>query len=69
MKQELIGPTATLAAAILARYRPLDAMLEDDVITSAFEHAHRVLRKGIARVDAEAQRPPMKVSPDAIRDA
>lgn len=51
MQQELIGPTATLAAAILSKISPPHDALTEEVIASAFEEAHRALQAGIRRVD------------------
>lgn len=52
MQLELIGPTATLAAAILSKISPQHDALTQEVIASAFEEAHRALQAGIRRVDA-----------------
>lgn len=67
MKQELIGPAASIAAAILARHAPVKAMLENDVIADAFLQAHQALLMGIARVEQEEKRPPMQISDEALR--
>lgn len=57
MKQELIAPTAALAAAILQKGNT--DVSNPDVIGSAFESAYRGLLVGIQRVDSEASRQPM----------
>lgn len=69
MKQELIGPTAAITAAILARFEPKRTQLPNEVIASAFQQAHEALVMGIARVDAEAKRPPMTISQQALNEA
>ena len=56
MQKEHIGPTATLAAAILARVKPIDGQLSNEVIASAFEAAHQALLLGIHRVEDEERR-------------
>ncbi len=57
MEKELIGPTATLAAAILAKVSPMHGdVFEREVITSAFEEAYFALQEGITRVDEELAR-------------
>lgn len=56
MKEELIGPTATLAAALLAKVAPMHSDFSTEVIASAFEEAYKALLEGIRRVDAEEQR-------------
>lgn len=54
MKQELIGPTASVTAALLARYNGNE--LSTDVIASAFEDAYRGVQAGIQRIEAEEAR-------------
>ncbi len=56
MKEGLIGPTATLAAAILSKVEPLHSEFTEEVIASAFEEAYKALLEGIRRVDEEEQR-------------
>lgn len=55
MNSDLIGPAASLAAALLARHKPLDAQLTNEVIASAFEQAVQALQQGIQRVDHEEE--------------
>ena len=56
MEKELIGPTATLAAAILSKLEPEHTEFTRDIITSAFEDAYFTLQEGIQRVDKEIAR-------------
>ncbi|WP_159918339.1 hypothetical protein [Pantoea sp. 18069] len=56
MEKELIGPTATLAAAILSKLESEHAQFTRDIITSAFEDAYFTLQEGIQRVDKELAR-------------
>ena len=57
MKQELIGPTATLAAAMLSKLESQHTEFTPGIIASAFEEAYFTLLEGIQRVDKEiAQR-------------
>ncbi|SFB74501.1 hypothetical protein SAMN05216344_102198 [Polaromonas sp. OV174] len=53
MKQELIGPTAALTVAILARYKSDSDELPNNVISSAFAQAYQALLEGMQRVDQE----------------
>lgn len=61
MKPEHIGPAATLAVALLARYQTAKADLPNEVIASAFEQAHQALLLGIQRVETEEKlkQPPL----------
>ena len=56
MEKELIGPTATLAAAILSKVENSHSEFTRDIITSAFEEAYFTLLEGIERVDKEIAR-------------
>lgn len=56
MKEELIGPTATLAAALLSKVAPMHSEFSTDLMASAFEDAYKALLEGIKRVDEEEQR-------------
>lgn len=56
MEKELIGPTATLAAAILSKLEPEHSLFTREIITSAFEDAYFSLLEGIQRVDKELAR-------------
>ena len=56
MKQELIGPTATLAAALLSKVEPAHSEFTPGIVASAFEDAYFMLLEGIQRVDAEIAR-------------
>ncbi len=56
MEKELIGPTATLAAAILSKLEPEHTEFTRDIITRAFEEAYFTLQEGIQRVDKELAR-------------
>ena len=58
MKTELIGPTASITAALLARDASVRTEIPNDVIASAFLQAHQALLMGIALVDAETKRQP-----------
>ena len=51
MKQELIGPTATLAAALLSKVESKHTDFTRDIVASAFEDAYLMLLEGISRVD------------------
>ena len=53
MKQELIGPTASLAAALLSKVEKDHGVFTQDIVASAFEEAYFMLLAGIARVDNE----------------
>lgn len=55
MKQELIGPTATLAAALLSKEENDHREFTQDIVASAFEDAYFMLLEGMARVDAEVK--------------
>lgn len=52
MKQEHIGPTATLAAAILAKLEEQHLEFTNSIIASAFVQAHQALLEGIRQVEA-----------------
>ena len=68
MKPELIGPTATLAAAILSKVESDHSEFDRGIITSAFEEAYFTLLEGIERVDKELERrkkPARKLTPPA----
>ncbi len=56
MEKELIGPTATLAAAILSKLESEHGAFTRDIITGAFEEAYFTLQEGIQRVDKELAR-------------
>ena len=56
MKPELIGPTATLAAALLSKVEQEHTEFTPDIVASAFEDAYFMLLKGIRRVDEELDR-------------
>lgn len=56
MEKELIGPTATLAAAILSKLESTHDEFTRDTITSAFEDAYFTLQESIQRVDKELAR-------------
>ncbi len=56
MEKELIGPTATLAAAMLSRLESQHSEFTPDIIASAFEDAYFILLEGIQRVDKEIAR-------------
>ena len=56
MEKELIGPTATLAAAILSKVESKHSEFTRDIIASAFEEAYFTLQEGIQRVDKELAR-------------
>ena len=51
MKTEHIGPTATLAAAILSKLEPEHHHFTREILASAFEDAYLALMDGIQRVD------------------
>lgn len=53
MKQELIGPTATLTVALLAKVQNSHSEFTHDIVASAFADAYQALQAGIKRVDAE----------------
>ena len=53
MKEELIGPAATLAAALLAKVADSHTEFTSGVVASAFEDAYFMLQEGIARVEKE----------------
>ena len=55
MDRDLIGPTATLTAALLAKVQNQHSEFTKEIIASAFEDAYWSLKAGIARVD-EAER-------------
>lgn len=67
MEKELIGPTATLAAAILSKVDSQHSEFSRDVITSAFEEAYWCLKEGIARVEKEEQRSAPSASTQKFR--
>ncbi|KFJ09162.1 hypothetical protein DR66_2365 [Delftia acidovorans] len=54
--KELIGPAATLAAAILSKVERQHSEFDRDVIASAFEEAYFTLLEGIQRVEKELAR-------------
>lgn len=56
MEKELIGPTATLAAALLSKVEPEHSEFTPGVVASAFEDAYFMLLEGIQRVDKELER-------------
>ena len=56
MEKELIGPTATLAAALLSKVENEHSEFTRDIITSAFEEAYFALQEGMRRVDKEVHR-------------
>lgn len=56
MKQELIGPTATLAAALLSKLENSHSEFTSGIVASAFEDAYFMLQEGIARVEKEEKR-------------
>lgn len=62
MEKELIGPTATLAAALLSKAEDEHSEFTRDIVASAFEEAYFMLKDGIQRVDKELARttPPRK---------
>ncbi|MDA8521994.1 hypothetical protein [Acidovorax sp. NCPPB 4044] len=66
MIQELIGPTATLAAAILSKIENEHSEFTREIITSAFEEAYFTLLEGMDRVDREVER--RKKRPGAFVD-
>ncbi|WP_417283778.1 hypothetical protein [Comamonas sp.] len=51
MKQELIGPTAALAVALLSKVESKHTDFTRDIVASAFEDAYLMLLEGISRVD------------------
>ncbi len=53
MKQELIGPTASLTAALLSKVEKDHDVFTQDVVASAFEAAYFMLLAGMERVDKE----------------
>ena len=53
MKQELIGPAATLAAALLSKVENEHSTFTKEIVASAFEDAYFMLLAGIERVDKE----------------
>lgn len=62
MEKELIGPTATLAAALLSKAENKHPEFTRDIVASAFEEAYFMLKEGIQRIDKELARttPPRK---------
>ncbi len=56
MKQELIGPTATLAAALLSNLEDEHSEFTPAIVANAFEEAYFMLLEGIQRVDSEIAR-------------
>lgn len=56
IKEELIGPAATLAAAILSKVEPEHSVFTREILTSAFEDAYFTLLDGIERVNNELER-------------
>ena len=55
MKEELIGPTAALAAALLSRHETPIGGLRNQDIAEAFLQAYEGLQAGIRRVDLQEQ--------------
>lgn len=51
--KELIGPAATIAAAMLSKLESEHAQFTPGIIASAFEDAYFTLLDGIARVEKE----------------
>lgn len=56
MEKDLIGPTATLAAAMLSKLEEQHSEFTPAIISSAFEDAYFTLLEGIQRVDDELAR-------------
>lgn len=56
MEKDLIGPTATIAAAMLSKLESQHREFTRDIIASAFEEAYFTLLEGIQRVDKELAR-------------
>jgi hypothetical protein len=65
MKEELIGPTATLAAAILSKLEEQHTEFTNEVIASAFAQAHEALLLGIQRV--EHSEPPRTAKVEVLK--
>lgn len=65
MKEELIGPTATLAAAILSKLEDQHTEFTNSVIADAFVQAHQALLLGIQQV--EQSEPPRTAKVEALK--
>ena len=53
MKPELIGPTATLAAALLSKLEEAHGVFTEDIVSDAFADAYNMLLKGIQKVEEQ----------------
>lgn len=65
IKEELIGPAAVLAAAILQKVERLHSEFDREIVGSAFEEAYLGLLNGIERVGKE---PEPSAKPSAKRE-
>ena len=65
MKPELIGPTATLAAALLSKLESQHTDFSEEVVASAFADAYNMLLTGIQKVDDQENWRPGPLAPRA----